>query len=211
MTPGVGVCRARPQAASRRSKFKERNKGSSGSQLEERLKSATKAAPGWKTPIECGRGRARRETGEDVRCRSEQPDTPKGAARQSVSTAGKRLRGGPPKQSNVTSSGQKWEREEWMEGKGWSGKNKNKPLETRNGFGVGRMRVEEAGMQKEKSPGAVEKNEESKRRHAEFLTLFVSCGSREYSWRRSGGVAREETREKEPAGHDDGGRDQARA
>ncbi|KAJ7213918.1 hypothetical protein GGX14DRAFT_392691 [Mycena pura] len=74
MTPGVGVCRARPQAASRRSKSKERNKGSSGSQLEERLKSATKAAPGWKTPIECGRGPARRETGEDVRRRSEQPD-----------------------------------------------------------------------------------------------------------------------------------------
>src|ERR1700761_3869633 len=75
MTPEVGVCRARPQAASRRSKSKEHNKGSSGSQLEECLKSATKAAPGWKTPIECSRGPARRETGGDVRRRSEQPDT----------------------------------------------------------------------------------------------------------------------------------------
>ncbi|KAJ7230100.1 hypothetical protein GGX14DRAFT_384058 [Mycena pura] len=99
------MCRARPQAASRRSKSKERNKGSSGSQLEERLKSATKAAPGWKTPIECGRGPARRETGEDVRRRSEQPDTPKGASRQSDSAAGKRLRDGPPKQSDATNSG----------------------------------------------------------------------------------------------------------
>ncbi|KAJ7218568.1 hypothetical protein GGX14DRAFT_390334 [Mycena pura] len=110
--PG-GVCGARPQAASRRSKSQERNKGSSGSQLEERLKRATKAAPGWKTPNECGRGPARRETGEDDRRRSEQPDTPKGAARQSDSAAGERLRDGPPKQSAATNSGR-----QWTEGKG---------------------------------------------------------------------------------------------